>query len=260
MNPNISVIIPVYNRESYLNTTIESVLNQTHTDFELIIWDDGSTDNSLNIANHYAQQDKRIKVIAAQHAGPTLALKDAFSTTTGNYVGWVDSDDVLAPTALEETAIFLDNNPICGMVYTDYLVINENNKVLGKGKRCEIPYSKDRLLVDFMTFHFRLMRKEVFLQAGGIDSESGFVQDYDLCLRISEITQINHLQRPLYYYRLHPGCISSQKRVELIYNTQQAIAKALERRKMSSEYDIEVEIVGHYYLKRKKEEGRRKKE
>ncbi|MBV6626464.1 MAG: glycosyltransferase [Rivularia sp. (in: Bacteria)] len=251
MQPKISIVIPVYNRSNYLSAAIESVLKQTLTDFELIIWDDGSTDNSVDIANHYAQQDKRIKVIAAKHQGQTLALQGAFSVISGTYTGWIDSDDILAPTALEETAIFLDNNPQVGLVYTDYLIINEKNQMLGKGKRCQIPYSPDRLLVDFMTFHFRLMRKEVFKQAGGIDSESGLVQDYDLCLRLSEITQVHHLERPLYYYRQHTGCISYQKRVELIYNSQEAIARALQRRGMATDYEIDVEIVGRYHLKRK---------
>ena len=107
------------------------------------------------------------------------------------------------------------------------------------------------LLVDFMTFHFRLMRKEVFKQAGGIDSKAELVQDYDLCLRLSEITQIHHLQRPLYYYRQHSGCMSSQQRVELIYNSQKAIARALQRRGMATDYEIDVEIIGRYHLKRK---------
>jgi glycosyltransferase involved in cell wall biosynthesis len=251
MHPKISIVIPVYNRSDYLSAAIESVLKQTLTDFELIIWDDGSTDNSVDIANIYAKKDKRIKVVAAKHQGQTLALQGAFSFTEGIYTGWIDSDDILAPTAIEETAAVLDNNPLCGLVYTDYLVINEKNKMLGKGKRCQIPYSPDRLLVDFMTFHFRLMRKEVFVQAGGIDSESGLAQDYDLCLRLSEITQVHHLSRPLYYHRKHSGCISSQKRVELIYNSQEAIKRALQRRGMASEYEIDVEIIGRYHLKRK---------
>ncbi|MGF1673441.1 MAG: glycosyltransferase [Rivularia sp. (in: cyanobacteria)] len=251
MTSIISIVIPVYNRENHLSTTIESVLNQTRHDFELIIWDDGSTDNSVNVANCYAAYDKRIKVVAAKHQGQTLALKGAFSISTGIYTGWVDSDDILAPTTLEKTVAVLDANPQIGLVYTDYLVINEKNKVLGKGKRCQIPYSPSRLLVDFMTFHFRLMRMSVFVQAGGIDSQSGLAQDYDLCLRLSEITQVHHLNRPLYYHRNHSGCISSQKRVELIYSSQEAINRALQRRGMSSDYEIDVEIVGRYHLKRK---------
>ncbi len=92
---------------------------------------------------------------------------------------------MIAPNALAETAKIFENNPDIGLVYTDYLLIDKHNKVLGKGTRCQIPYSKDRLLVDFMIFHFRLMRKAVFEQAYGIDENSGLAQDYDLCLRIS---------------------------------------------------------------------------
>ncbi|MDJ0674649.1 MAG: glycosyltransferase [Calothrix sp. MO_167.B42] len=251
MSPTISIVIPVYNRSSYLPTAIESVLKQTRQDFELIIWDDGSTDDSLDIARHYAKIDQRVTVLSAIHQGQTPALRGAFSITTGTYVGWIDSDDILAATALEETAAILETNPQIGLIYTDYLVINQNNQILGKGHRCQIPYSPDRLLVDFMTFHFRLMGKEVFERAGGIDLESGLAQDYDLCLRLSETTQVHHLNRPLYYHRKHSGCISSQKRIELIYSSQQAISRALHRRGMASEYEIDVEIIGRYQLKRK---------
>ncbi|MDY6896854.1 MAG: glycosyltransferase, partial [Cyanobacteriota bacterium] len=155
MQPLISIVIPVYNREYYLKFAIESVLRQSFTNFELIIWDDGSTDNSVEITSQYVQQDKRIKLIAAKHQGFSNSLKSAFSICSGKYIGWIDSDDIIAPTALAETAKILDNNPEIGLVYTDYLLIDKDNKVLGEGTRCQIPYSKDRLLVDFMTFHFR---------------------------------------------------------------------------------------------------------
>ncbi|AFY54529.1 glycosyl transferase [Rivularia sp. PCC 7116] len=251
MQPLISIVIPVYNREDYLKIAIESVLRQTFNNFELIIWDDGSTDKSVEIASQYAQKDKRVKVIAARHQGQTLSLKGAFSVCSGKYLGWIDSDDIIAPTALAETAKILDNNPQVGLVYTDYLLIDKDSKVLGKGTRCQIPYSKDKLLVDFMTFHFRLMRREVFEKAGGINENSGLAQDYDLCLRLSEITQVNHLKQPLYYHRKHSGNISNNKRVELIYSCQNAIATALQRRGLSDKYDIKVEIIGKYYLEEK---------
>lgn len=142
MQPLISIVIPVYNREDYLKIAVESVLRQTLNQFELIIWDDGSTDKFVEIASQYAKQDKRIKVIAARHQGQTLALKGAFSMCRGKYVGWIDSDDFLAPTALTETAKILEKDSTIGLVYTDYLLIDRENKVLGKGTRCQIPYSK----------------------------------------------------------------------------------------------------------------------
>ncbi|MGB3651370.1 MAG: glycosyltransferase [Rivularia sp. (in: cyanobacteria)] len=251
MQPAISIVIPVYNREDYLKIAIESVLRQTFTDFELIIWDNGSTDRSVEIASQYAEQDKRIKVIAARHQGMTLALKSAFAICSGNYLGWLDSDDILAPSALTETANFLDKHSSSGLVYTDHLLIDKDNKVLGKGSRCHIPYSKDRLLVDYMVFHFRLMRREVFEQAGGINEDSGLVPDYDLCLRLSEITEVHHLKQPLYYYRKHSGNISQNKRVEVIYDSQNAIARALQRRELDRDYEIKVEIIGKYYLEKR---------
>ncbi|MGB3760182.1 MAG: glycosyltransferase [Rivularia sp. (in: cyanobacteria)] len=252
MQPVISIVIPVYNRENYLKIAIESVLRQTFNDFELIIWDDGSTDNSVEIASQYAEQDKRIKLVAAKHQGFSISLKSAFSICSGKYIGWIDSDDIIAPTALTETAKILDSHSEIGLVYTDYLLIDKDNKVLGKGTRCQIPYSKDRLLVDFMVFHFRLMRREVFKQAGGINENSGSVPDYDLCLRLSEITEVYHLKQALYYYRKHSENMSHTQRVELIYSSQNAIYRSLQRRGLDENYEIKVEIIGKYYLENKK--------
>src|SRR5439155_906545 len=150
----------------------------------------------------------------------------------GEYVGWVDSDDVLAPTALEETAAVLDARPEVGMVYTRYMTIDSENKVGQIGKRCLIPYSKDRLLLDFMTFHFRLFRKSVYQQVGGVDTSLGAAEDYDLCMKFSEVTQIEHIPRPLYLYRVHDEAMSSQARLKQIMCALDAIAKALGRRVM----------------------------
>lgn len=146
MIPQTSIIITVYNRDRYLESTIQSVLAQTCQDFELIIWDDGSTDRSVEIAQHYAAQDKRIRLIAAPHQGRAQALQSAMAEAIGTYVGLVDSDDLLAPNALEATTAFLDANPDVGMVYTSYMVIDEKGQIVGPGQRCTIPYSKDRLL------------------------------------------------------------------------------------------------------------------
>ena len=156
---NVSIVLTVHNREKYLSAAIESFLSQTNSQAELLVWDEGSTDSSLSIAREYACQDPRIKVIPARHQGRVNALYDAMEIAGGNYIGWLDSDDLLRPTALEETVAVLDRYPNVGMVYTDYWVIDEHSKIKGLGNRCLIPYSKERLLVDFMTFHFQLLRR-----------------------------------------------------------------------------------------------------
>ncbi|WP_293125319.1 glycosyltransferase [Microcoleus sp. bin38.metabat.b11b12b14.051] len=247
MTSPISIITTTYNREQYLSAAIESVLAQTYPNFELIIWDDGSIDSSLTIARKYAQQDTRIQVIAAPHQGRGIALKTAHTICKGTYIGWLDSDDLLAPTALQETAAVLDAQPEIGAVYTDYLMINEKTQVKKLGHRSQIPYSPDRLLVDFMTFHFRLFRHELYHQIGGINSEYNRAEDYDFCLRLSEVTQFYHLNKPLYYYRQHSQH-TVQQQLDQILESQSAIAQALERRGLSERFELEVDIVSRFFL------------
>ena len=227
------IIITVYNRERYLSAAIESILAQTESEFELLIWDDGSTDNSVKIAQYYASRDRRIRVVAAEHLGRAPSLQAAHAQANGIYVGWLDRDDLIAPTALEETVSVLNAHPEVGLVYTDHLIIDALNKVLGYGQRCRIPYSKNQLLVDFMTFHFRLLRRKAFDACGGIDLSFKVAVDYDLCLRLSEVTQVKHINKPLYYYRHHKESVSHQQRIEQILASKEAIARALQRRGLS---------------------------
>jgi glycosyltransferase involved in cell wall biosynthesis len=230
MPPQTSLIMTVFNRERYLSDAINSVLSQTQPDFELIIWDDGSSDRSVDIARSYAQKDERVRLFAGDHQGHLQALKAAHAAAIGAYIGWVDSDDLLAPTALAETSAVLNRHPTVGMVYTNYLVIDQDNRIKRLGRVCCIPYSPKRLLSYFMTFHFRLMRRAVYDQVGGVDSQFHYSEDYDLCLKLSEVTEIYHLKRPLYYYRKHGDSISRQHHAAQKNETRKIIAQALERR------------------------------
>jgi glycosyltransferase involved in cell wall biosynthesis len=245
------LIIPAFNREKYISAAVGSVLRQTRTDFELVVWDDGSTDRTVDAARAAAAGDARVCVLPADHAGITRSLNAAARSCRGKYIGWVDSDDALAPTALAETAAVLDADRDLGMVYTDYLVMDENGRVKGPGTRTKIPYSKERLLIDFMTFHFRLIRREVFAAVGMMDESMEMAEDYDLCLRLSEATKIHHLARPLYYYRVHPDTISAGDRVKQIMMSKLAIERALARRGLDRELQLDVEIVGKFSLRKK---------
>jgi glycosyltransferase involved in cell wall biosynthesis len=211
----VSLITTVYNRAPFLPACLDSILAQNYADFDLLIWDDGSTDNSLEIAHHYAQKDDRIHVIAAPHQGLVRSLKAAIATTSGNYLSWADSDDLLAPTALAETVAILNSHPSFGVVYTNHLLVNEQGQDQGLGRLCRTPYSPDRLLLEFMTFHFRLIRRTCYEQVGGIDPSFTTAEDYDLCLKLSEITDFYHLPRSLYFYRRHSGNATNNQ-VEMI--------------------------------------------
>lgn len=252
MIPKVSIIMTAHNRERYIGKAIESVLSQTNKDFDLLIWDDGSTDKTFAIACDYAKQDNRIRLAAYDHRGPVKALKEAVADTFGPYLCWVDSDDMLEPTALEETVAVLDSEPAVGMVYTDYWVIDADDTIKGYGRRCRIPYSNDRLLLDFMTFHFRLMRRSVYDQVGGIDDTLESAEDYDLCLKLSEITNFKHLAKPLYRYRYHGQSLSRQQRFKQIECSRTAVTKALKRRGLANRFELDVEIREKFILRSKR--------
>jgi glycosyltransferase involved in cell wall biosynthesis len=246
--PLVSIVMAVYNQERYLAQAIASVIGQTYTNFELIIWNDGSSDRSLEIAQEYAAQNQKIRVIDAPHQGAAASLKGAYAAAKGIYLGQVDSDDILNWRALEQTVPILEAYPAVGMVYTNHLVINAGGKVMKLGDRCSIPYSPERMLIDFMTFHFRLMRRSVYQQVGGIHQEYDSIEDYDLCLRLSEVTEIWHLPEPLYYYREHSTNTTNTRYIEQLWKTQQAINVAIERRGLTDRYRLRVQVQARFFI------------
>jgi glycosyltransferase involved in cell wall biosynthesis/D-alanine-D-alanine ligase-like ATP-grasp enzyme len=244
----VSLAMTVYNRENYLPIALDSILTQTYPHWHLTIWDDGSTDSSPAIAREYAQLDPRIKFIPAPHTGRGNALRAALAASSHKYLAWIDSDDILAPEALAATVDILDRHPQFGMVYTDHSIIDERGRSLGTGARCQIPYSKERLLIDFMTFHFRLIRREIYDLCGRIDLDFPQAEDYDLCLKISEVTEIYHLQQPLYYYRIHPNTSSVIHRDLQLECSATAVRNALARRGLSDRYQLNVSPTGLFRL------------
>ena len=246
--PRVSIVIAVYNREKYLGIAVDSVLRQTYQDWELIISDDGSIDGTLDIARQFALEDDRIRVLTAEHKGEAYALIAGFSAARGKYVGQLDSDDLLEPPALELTAAVLENDIECGMVYTNYIDIDKNGQKLRPGRRCAIPYSKERMLIDFMTFHFRLIRRSVYILSGGFNTQFNLVEDYDLCLRLSEITQIKKVEKFLYQYRIHPESGTRTKGLDMIHLCKEAMEEALKRRNLDKKYKVKVEFNPTYWL------------
>ena len=218
---------------------IESVLGQTRPDFEFIIWDDASNDGSFAMAQAYAASDPRIRLFRSRRTlGVGGALAAAHKKARGRYIGYVDQDDWIAPTALEETAAVLDANRRVGLVYTDYYDVCDDSMKLGS--RTAMPFSPENMLVWFMAFHFRLLRRRTFLRAGGIRANFAHSADYDLCLRMSEVTEVAHLPRPLYYYRVHPGSASVRELSRARDTTARAVRDALRRRGLDKKLRLRV--------------------
>lgn len=130
----VSIITPIYNCEQFLQETIQSVLNQTYTNWELILIDDCSTDNSLSIAETAAQRDSRIRVIKLdQNSGPAVARNIGIKKAKGKYIAFLDSDDMWFPNKLEKQLSFMEKNQI-PFTYTGYEKINEDGSFKGKDR------------------------------------------------------------------------------------------------------------------------------
>ncbi len=227
--PKISLITTIYNRDRYLAKAIASVLAQTYQDFELILFDDGSTDNSVAIAESYAQQDNRIKVIKSPHIGRIPALIAASKLATGEYAGVVDSDDWISDNALAAAVAVLDSKPEVGVVYTNCVYTDSQGNILGERKQNQLPFSRDRLLIDFIIFHLRIYRRCLFEQVEGYDATLDRAEDYDLALKLSEVTNVEFIPTATYYYRQHPQSLGSLNRIDQIYWTKKVIERSLLR-------------------------------
>ena len=139
--PKISVIVPVYDVESYISKCLESVINQTYTNLEVIVINDGSTDKSGDICEHYAQKDDRIILKNQEHQGVAIARNNGLDIACGEYIGWVDSDDWVAPdmfyTLYSNAVEYNADISMCNFYYvnesgniTPYSSENEDIKIL----------------------------------------------------------------------------------------------------------------------------------
>jgi glycosyltransferase involved in cell wall biosynthesis len=237
--PTISLIMTCLNRQAYLAAAIESVLAQTYPHWSLEIRDDCSTDTSVQIAQAYADRDARITVVTTgENVGHAQQLAWGLADKTDPYLGWVDSDDLLAPTALAETVKLLEQQPDVGMVYTDHVDIDAQGNEHGLGFRCQYPYHHNLLLTQFICHHFRLIRRTAYDLVGGVDPNFFSGEDYDLCLKLSEQVKIVHLQQPLYFYRQHLDSASHLYQAKQFEIAKRVVDNALVRRGLADIYEL----------------------
>jgi glycosyltransferase involved in cell wall biosynthesis len=182
--PKISVIMPVYNSCEVVGSAIDSILGQTFTDFEFIIINDGSSDGSSEILEHYRNKDKRITVISHCRRGLSYSINRGLEIARGEFIVRQDADDISLPYRLERQLKFINDNNLDIVGSYAYLV-NEKGGIVGKITR---PVSHDeialRLKKENCILHPTLMfRKETILSLGGYSEQYEFAQDYELYLR-----------------------------------------------------------------------------
>jgi glycosyltransferase involved in cell wall biosynthesis len=205
----ISVIIPVYNGEKTIKQTIESVFQQTFTDWELIVIDDNSQDSTLEIVHSF--QDSRLKVFTYPNSGVSASRNRGITQATGEFISFLDADDLWTPDKLESQLKALQENPQAGVAYSWTDWIDESGKFLRNGGHITVNGNAyQQLLVrDFIESGSNpLIRRQAFHEVGGFDEKLAHGEDWDMWLRLASRYEFVSVPSPQILYRISPQSAS----------------------------------------------------
>lgn len=211
--PKVSVIIPAYNAMTYLPETLESVLQQTFTDFEVLIIDDGSADHIVRWASGIS--DLRVKLISQKNQGLSGARNTGIAQAQAEYIAFLDADDLWEPTKLEKQVRCLDNNPRVGLVHTWMLLINEQSKSTGRVMKSYAEGDVWKQLVEknLIACLSVMVRRCCFETVGVFDRNLRSIEDWDMWIRIATRYPFAVIKEPLVYYRQLPSSMSKNCQV-----------------------------------------------
>lgn len=224
MNKNhlVSIVLPVHNGAMYLREAIESILSQTYNEWELIIVDDESTDESPDIIQKYVKLDTRIRSYRnSKNIKLPASLNVGFSYANGAYYTWTSDDNLFRPCALEKMVFALEANRDLSMVYADYSIINENS--------VEIKEVISSNLNDFIIGNIYgacfLYTSDIAKRIGGYDTNLFLAEDYDYWIRINKFGKIGKLNENLYQYRSHSNSLTDTKKKQIALKTYDVLEK-----------------------------------
>jgi hypothetical protein len=205
----VSVYIPTHNYGKYLVQAIESVLAQKFNNWDLILIDDGSTDNSWDIIQRYSAHPK-IRTMRQETKGLATTSNIALRLSQGKYIMRLDADDYLDENALLVLANILDIHPQIGLVYPDYFLVDEGGAIVEIIRRKKI--GQDAELLDLPALGAcTMIRKECLLEIGGYNEEFKCQDGYELWLKFIESFKPYNVNIPLFYYRQHPASLTKDK-------------------------------------------------
>lgn len=253
--PLFSVIVPCYRTPlDLLDRCVASVLAQSYSGWELCVCDDASDDALLaERLSFFAASDPRICITTRSgNGGISAATNDALALGTGRYAVFLDHDDELAPSALEHLAKCVADRPEADLIYSD------EDKIDGDGRR-HMPsfkpdWSPDLLLSNAYMCHVLVVRRDLVMELGGLSSELDGAQDYDLMLRVTEVTSaIVHIPEILYHWRTSPGSASGDASAKpwAFEAGRRALQDAARRRGIDATVVQHPRVPGSYHLKRK---------
>ena len=203
--PKVSVIMNCYNGEQYLKEALDSIYTQTYQNWEIIFWDNASTDSSAEIARSY---DNKLRYFRGEKTVPLFAARNyALMEARGEYIAILDCDDLWLPTKLEEQLPLLEKDENVGLVYSDVFLFNQKGteKLLSKLRNpCRGNIFSKLLIENFINTQTVVIRKKAFVDLEYcFDARLTFVGDLDVYLRISYKWKVDYVDKPLARYRVH---------------------------------------------------------
>lgn len=214
MKPRVSIVLPTYNQARFLPEALDSIFEQTYSDFELIVVNDGSTDFTSDILENCRSRHDLVLIETSNHGLPT-ALNTGFQKSQGEYLTWTSSDNVMLPNALEVLTKVLDDHPHVGLVYADWYVIDERGEIVAIARSREY----DRLMLlrdDYINACF-LYRRECMEKVGQYNPELLGSEDWDYWLRIAKHFDMKHVKQVLYKFRIHSNSLSARRETLVPY-------------------------------------------
>ncbi len=238
--PLVSVLMAVYNGDRYLAQAIKSILQQTLTDFELIVVDDGSTDRSLEILKFYAAQDNRMRVISRENQGIPRTRNQLLAESSAEFIAIMDADDVALPDRLARQIAFMQQHPEVVCLGSAFELIDAKGRLLTK---LSVPLQNDEIQAKILAGHAAIfqpcamLRRSAMLQVNGYNESMPQAEDLDLWLRLGEIGALANLPNCLVQYRLHANSASEQDCLLQRQKALEACQQAWQRRGVSGQFE-----------------------
>lgn len=234
--PLVSVVMPVFNAEKYLAEAIESILNQTYQNFEFIIVDDASTDNSWQVVSNYQKQYqykiKAIRLTKNLNKGGDACANVGISKTRGEFIARMDADDIAHPKRLEKQVAYLQKNPDVLIVGTQAYVIDQKGKVTGKK---QVPSTHKEIYRNYAVFH-PMIHPTVMIRMPKMPKRQEFYRikysannDLLTFFELLNKGKFANLASQLHYYRVHGANDSLTKPKERFFNTLKIRIAAIRR-------------------------------
>lgn len=231
--------MPAFNAERFLVAAVESILGQAFRDFEFRIFDDGSTDRTLETLCRLASKDARIVVQSARHQGYTPLLNKGVSQSRGEFIARMDADDIAMPDRFARQIEYLQKHPECVAVGSSIQLIDEDGDPFTI-QHCpttheEIDAAHLRGGGGTMPHPSLMMRTEAIRRVGGYHTEYEPAEDLDLLLRLAEIGRLANLGEPLLKYRVHAQMVSTVRAAKQAAEVKRILAATWQRRELPGE-------------------------